>query len=128
MEKYKSLEQPSFAPPDWLFSVVWPVLYFLLGFALYRVWMYGSQGKDVKSAIFYFGAQLIFNFLWSIFYFRLGLRGIAFIDILLLIIFVLITTVSFFKIDKLAGYLMIPYLIWIIFAAFLNYSIWQLNK
>ncbi len=128
MDKYKSLEQPGFAPPAWVFSVVWPILFLLMGFALYRVWMYGKQGVKIKSAVFYFGVQLVFNFLWSIFYFALGLRGLALIDLLILIVFVVITTVQFFKIDKLAGWLLIPYIIWISFAAFLNYSVWQLNR
>lgn len=128
MEKYKELNQPGFAPPSWVFAVVWPILFLLMGFAFYRIWMHHSQGIEVNGAIFYYGAQLVFNFLWSILFFGLGLRGLALIDLLILIAFVVITTVSFFKIDKLAGYVMVPYLIWICFAAFLNYSIWQLNK
>lgn len=129
MEVYKNLKQPSFAPPSWLFGVVWPVLYFLMGFASYRIWMYASQkAAEVKNALFYYGAQLAFNFLWSILFFRYGLRGLAFFDLLVLITFVIITLILFYRIDKLAGYLLIPYLLWIIYAAFLNFFVWQLNR
>lgn len=128
MEIYKQLKQPAFAPPSWVFGVVWPILFLLMGIASYRIWMYGAQGKNVKDALFYYGAQLAFNFLWSILFFGAGLRGLALIDLIILIVFVIITIVKFYRIDKLSGWLLVPYLLWIIFAAFLNYAVWQLNK
>ncbi len=128
MEVYKKLEQPPFAPPSWVFGVVWPILYLLMGLAAYRIWMHKSQGVDTKDALFYYYAQLVFNFIWSILFFRLGLRGLALVDLIILLIFVIITTVKFYRVDKLSGWLMIPYIIWLIYATFLNLAVWLLNR
>ena len=99
-----------------------------MGIASYRVCKYGYDREKVKSALIYYSIQLILNFMWPIIYFNLGLRGFALIEIILLLIFVIITTVKFYKIDKVAGYLMIPYVAWLVFATILNYYTWILNK
>lgn len=128
MDKYKLLEKPSFSPPGWVFPVVWSILFLLMGIASYIVYFKGFDRKDVKSALLFYVIQLVFNFLWSIIFFRLGLRGFAFIWIIALLILIIITTFKFFKISKPAGYLMLPYILWVMFASVLNLSIWLLNK
>ncbi len=127
MEKYQQLQQPSFSPPGWVFPVVWSILFLLMGIASYRVYSAGIKRRDVQSALIFYGIQLIFNFFWSILFFRLGMRGFAFLWLLILLILIIITTVKFYKVDKFAGYLMIPYILWVCFAGVLNYTIWQLN-
>lgn len=119
---YELANKPAFSPPPWIFGPVWIVLFILMGIAAYRIYKAGSERPEIKDALFYYGAQLLLNFMWPVLFFRFALAGTAFLDLILLIVLVLITTVKFFKIDKAAGWLMIPYLLWLIFAAFLNYS------
>lgn len=126
-EAYMNLIQPSFAPPPWLFRPVWTILYILMGLAFYIVWENSTNKQELRSASFYYFTQLFLNFLWSVIFFGLELRGLAFIEILILLAFIIITTVKFYRIDKCAGYLMIPYIIWVAYATLLNYSIWLLN-
>lgn len=125
---YQALNLPLFAPPPWAFGPVWIVLYFLMGLAGYRVWMMGSDRPEVQRSIVLYGIQLFFNFLWSLLFFGLGMRGFAFIEILILLTFILATTRSFYKVDKLAGDLMFPYILWVTFASILNLSIWVMNR
>ncbi|QZY55078.1 TspO/MBR family protein [Crassaminicella profunda] len=126
--KYQNLIQPDFVPPSWIFPIAWIILYLLMGIASYRIWMLGAEKRQVKNALFYYGLQLLFNFFWSILFFGVGLRGLALIELLVLLMLIIITFVKFYKLDKTAGYLMIPYILWVAFAAILNFSIWQLNK
>ncbi|MCG8539380.1 MAG: tryptophan-rich sensory protein [Clostridia bacterium] len=126
-EEYVELIKPSFAPPASVFAPVWTVLYTLMGIASYRIWMYGTEREDVRSALFYYGLQLFFNFLWTIIFFGLGLRGLAYLEIILLLILIIVTTVRFYRIDEIAGYLFIPYVLWVAFASVVNLSIWLLN-
>ncbi|MFD3156285.1 TspO/MBR family protein [Haloimpatiens sp. FM7330] len=125
---YNTLKRPWFSPPPWVFPIVWIVLFFLMGLALYRIVMLQKQGEDVKKPITLFTIQLVLNFLWPILFFRLRLIGLAFFELIILIIFILLTTVSFYKKDKIAGYLFIPYLLWSMYGAVLNYFIWSLNN
>ncbi len=125
---FDELVKPDFAPPGWIFAPVWAILYTLMGVASYRVWMKRKENDDVKEALTWYGVQLIFNFLWTILFFTVGLRGIALIEILILLVLIIITAVKFYGIDKIAGYLFIPYILWVAFAAILNFSIWFLNK
>lgn len=124
---YGELKQPAFAPPSWLFMPVWIILYTLMGIAFFRILIKGHDTRGFGSAVEYFILQLVFNVLWSVFFFSLNLRGAALVDIVILFIYILITTVKFFKIDKPAGLLMLPYLIWVAFAAVLNFFIVVLN-
>ncbi len=128
MATYENLIKPSFAPPGYIFPIVWTVLYILMGIASYRIYKLGIEKKEVKNALFFYGVQLMLNFLWPILYFGLGLRFVAFIEIIVLFIFIVITTKKFFKLDKIAGYFMVPYLLWVAFASVLNYFTWRLNK
>jgi translocator protein len=127
-QTYQSLIKPYFTPPSWVFSVVWPVLYLLLPIASYRIWLKGRGELDSRKAFILYGIQLILNFMWSIIFFRWRLIGLAFFELMLLIIFILLTTFEFFRLDKCAGILMIPYIIWVSFAGVLNFTFWMLNN
>lgn len=127
-EAYNSLIKPVFAPPSWVYAIVWPILYLLMGFAAYRIWMLGKQGVDIRKAAKLYIIQLLLNFIWTIIFFRYRLIGLAFMELMLLLIFVLLTTFEFFKLNKFAGLLMIPYILWICFAGVLNFAFWSLNN
>lgn len=122
---YSSLLKPSFAPSEILFPIVWTILYVLMGVS-YGILKSNSLTDEKTNTIYYL--QLFVNALWSIFFFVFKWRLFSFIWILLLIILVLLMIKEFYKKDKLAGLLQIPYLIWIIFASFLNLSIYLLNR
>lgn len=124
---YLSLNKPSFNPPNWLFAPVWTGLYILMGIAAGIVWSKGFHHIWVKTALYHFGFQLLFNALWSIVFF--GFKSPLWA---LLIIFILLTliilTIRWFKVvSKLAAILLIPYMLWVCFATLLNYKIWELN-
>ena len=127
MNIYDRLTIPAFAPPGWIFGPAWTLLYALMGYASYRIWQ-KRDIQNVKPALIYYGIQLVFNFAWSLIFFRFQLRGAALIEILILLLLIVITTMKFYKIDRYAAYLMFPYIGWVSFATILNYSIWMLNK
>ncbi|UQT32515.1 tryptophan-rich sensory protein [Roseburia intestinalis] len=124
MENFAMLQKPTFAPPGFLFPVVWTILYVLMGIASYLVL---TSGKPTGNALIVYGIQLVFNFFWSILFFNLGLCMFAFLWLVLLWLLILLTTVLFYQILKPAGYLMIPYLLWVTFAGYLNLGICLLN-
>lgn len=128
MEVFNNLKKPVFAPPAILFPIVWTILYILMGIAAYRVYMNNKSGKDDKGAYFYYLLQLMLNFLWSIVFFNFRLYGISFILIIILLVLIILTTIKFFKVDKVAGILMIPYILWVAFASVLTFFIWMLNE
>lgn len=125
-ETYMSLIKPPLSPPGWLFGVVWPVLYLLMGVAAYIIYQTPETPKRKKSITLYW-VQLFVNFLWPIVFFRFELYWVSVVVILLLDVLVLITTMLFYKAKKMAGYLMMPYLLWILFATYLNIGIAVLN-
>ena len=124
---YQNFNKPTFAPPGWVFPIVWTILFFLMAIAAYRIWMSGKSGEDVTKALFLYGTQLFYNFLWSIIFFRFRLYAIAFLELLVLLVFILLTTFEFYRIDKPSAYLMFPYIAWVSFAGVLNYTIFMLN-
>lgn len=124
---YASLNKPSFSPPNWLFGPVWITLYTLMGISAYIIWEKGIKKKEIKVAIGLFSAQLILNSIWSFLFFGLQNPLFAFVEICILWIFILATIISFFRIDRKAAYLMVPYILWVSFALILNYSIYLLN-
>ncbi|NYT00543.1 MAG: tryptophan-rich sensory protein [Methanocellales archaeon] len=124
---YAALEKPSFNPPNWLFSPVWITLFILMGISLYLVWSQGTKTKYVKIALTLFGIQLALNILWSLIFFGLKSPFFAFIEIVILWVAILATIFKFSKISKTASYLLIPYILWVSFAAVLNFSIWVIN-
>lgn len=125
MEDFDSLNKPPLSPPGWLFPVVWTILFTLMGIASYLV--YTSGNPDSKTALTVYGVQLLFNFFWSIIFFNLEMYLFAFIWLVVLWLLILVTTILFYRIRKPAGYLMIPYLIWVTFAGYLNLGIYILN-
>ena len=125
MKSFETVNKPPLSPPGWLFPVVWSILFVVMGIASYIV---SESGKENFKALFFYAVQLFFNFWWSIIFFNLEAYLFAFIWLVALWILILITTVSFYKISKAAGYLMIPYLVWVTFAGYLNLGIYLLNK
>ena len=127
MKRYAgTVTQPPFAPPGWVFSVVWPILYALMGIGAARV-MLAGDGKPRNRALNIFVAQLTINFFWSLIFFDTGVYGFAFFWILLLWGLILWMILAFRKVDKPAALLQITYLLWVSFAAYLNYEVWKLN-
>lgn len=124
---YFLLERPPFSPPSWVFFPVWTILYTLMGVSLYLVWEQGLQQKEVKTGVFLFGLQLGLNTLWSFLFFGLKSPYYAFLEILMLWAAILLTMIQFWKVSKAASLLLIPYILWVSFAALLNYQIWVLN-
>ncbi|MGB5440094.1 MAG: TspO/MBR family protein [Gammaproteobacteria bacterium] len=123
---YAQLAQPVWAPPPWVFGPVWTVLYALMGIAAWLVWRCGGFRAN-RQALGLFLLQLAFNAVWSWLFFAWHLGVLSLADILVLWILIVATLVSFWRVRPLAGALLIPYLLWVSFAAALNYSLWQLN-
>jgi benzodiazapine receptor len=124
---YASLEKPSFNPPNWIFAPVWTLLFLLMGISLYLIWERGLENKKVRTAIFIFSVQLALNIVWSVIFFGLQAPLYAFVEIIILWLAILITIISFYKISKLAAFLLLPYILWVSFASILNFSIMILN-
>lgn len=137
---YPVLAKPALNPPAWVFGPVWTVLFLLMGYALYLVWREWDQGNPstrlrVKIALAIFGLQLFLNALWSIIFFGstsltihgLNNIGIALVEIVFLWLAILATIIAFAKISKPAAWLLAPYILWVSFAMYLNYSIYTLN-
>ena len=126
---YPTLVKPSFNPPNWIFAPVWSMLYIMMGIAAGLVWDRIDFEKElVKKALVLFAIQLGLNALWSYLFFGLHNPMLAGIEIILLWLMIFETYTQFAKINKIAGYLFIPYLAWVSFALVLNGSIWWLNR
>jgi len=123
---YLVINKPSWNPPSWLFAPVWTTLFILMGIALYIVWSQ-KMSDQVKAALRIFAAQLFLNVLWSVFFFGMGNFWLAFVEIIILWAFILVTIMRFFKINRTAGWLLVPYILWVSFASFLNLTIASLN-
>ena len=123
---YASLPKPSWTPPNWVFGPVWTVLYLSMAIAAWLVWRRGGfPGAKLPLALF--AAQLALNVAWSGLFFGLRTPGAAFAEIVLLWLFILATAIAFWPISRVAAWLMLPYLLWVTYAAGLNYSIWRLS-
>ncbi len=123
---YPTLEKPSWNPPKWLFGPVWTYLYLSMGLAAWLVWR-ERRNAAIKVPMILFGVQLVLNCAWTAIFFGMQNIELGFYEIVLLWVAILITTVSFWKIEWIAGALFIPYLIWVGYAAALNFSIWRMN-
>ncbi|MBM3296886.1 MAG: tryptophan-rich sensory protein [Candidatus Aminicenantes bacterium] len=124
---YKSLAKPSFTPPSWVFGPAWITLYLMMGVALFLVWRKGLSAPGVKTALILFFVQLALNSLWSVLFFGLHQPFWAFVEIVVLWVFILLTLIAFWRISLPAGLLLVPYLLWVTFASALNFAIWRLN-
>lgn len=120
-EQYSSLYKPPFAPPGWLFPVVWTILFILMGVAAYLVYI--SDAPNKTTALKLYAIQLLVNLGWSVIFFRWDAYFLAFTWLLLLFYLVYLTTLEFYKANKWAGYLMIPYLIWLVYAGYINLAV-----
>lgn len=123
MKAFETVNQPPLSPPMWLFPVVWTILFVLMGIASYLV--VGKEGA--AKALTLYAIQLIFNFFWSIWFFNLGCYLFAFLWLLCLWGLILATMVLFYRISKPAGYLLLPYLLWVTFAGYLNFGVYLCN-
>lgn len=124
---YASLNRPSFNPPNWIFGPVWTILYILMGISLFLIWK-EEASKERNIALLVFFLQLVLNFAWSFLFFYFHNLGLAFVEIVILWISIFIMLVLFYKINPIASYINIPYLLWVTFAAVLNASYFWLNK
>ena len=125
-EWYQNLNMPSFQPPSWIFGPMWTLLYILMGIAAARVWHKSDRGLQ-SSAIRLFVIQLILNLAWSPIFFGMKEPLIALVVIVVMWLLILLTIISFSKVDKLASYLLVPYISWVSFATILNASVVYLN-
>ena len=124
-EWYAQLDKPAWNPPNWIFAPVWTLLYMAMAVAAWLVWRQGSPTRRVPLAVW--GVQLVLNALWSWIFFGLHRPGFAALEIGLLWVAILATTLLFWRVRRAAGVLFVPYLAWVTFAAVLNLSIWLLN-
>lgn len=123
---YAALHKPPFNPPDWLFAPVWTTLYILMAVAAWRVWRHaGFEGGG--KALPVFAVQLALNLAWSCIFFGLQQTGLALLEIVILLAAIIVNTVMFWRIDRWAGALFVPYALWVAFATVLNASLWWLN-
>lgn len=128
MQDFQMLTKPPLSPPGWLFPIVWTILYTLMGISAYIIRTSDASYEQIDDALMIYRYQLIVNFLWSIFFFNFEWYFFSFIWILLLWVLIILMIRSFSKISKTAAYLNIPYLLWVTFAAYLNFGIWWLNR
>ena len=125
-EWYAGLEKPSWNPPSWVFGPVWTTLYVLMGVASWLVW--DRHRGAAQAALTLFVVQLIANALWSWLFFGIQSPFLAFIDIVVLWLLIVATTIAFWRLRPIAGALLLPYLAWVTFATALNFAIWRLNS
>lgn len=128
IDTYNSLKKFFLTPPNIVFVIVWSILYILMGVAAYRIYIKNKNNNDDRSAYFFYLIQLILNFMWIFIFFTFRLYGVSFIWIIILFVFVFITFIKFIRIDKFAGILLIPYMLWLAYEGVLNYFIWFFNE
>lgn len=122
-----AIEGPPLSPPGIVFPIVWTILYALMGIGAARIYSAPASGERTQSLRLFF-AQLFFNFFWSIIFFNLQAFGFAFLWIVALWVLILLMILSFRKVDPISAWLQVPYLLWVIFAAYLNFGVWLLNR
>ncbi len=123
---YQALAKPALTPPNWIFPVVWTLLYALMALSAWLIWRRGGF-KVNRLALSLYGLQLIFNGLWSWLFFGQHQIGLALVDIVILLTLIILTAVRFWKTYRPAGILLAPYILWVSFATYLNYMLWVLN-
>lgn len=127
MRLFEQIQKPPLSPPALLFPIVWTILYVLMGIASYLVLRSNKENQQVGSALKAYGLQLVFNFFWSLIFFNAEAYLFSFIWLVIMWVLIIITIIRFYRISKPAGYLMIPLLIWVTFAGYLNLAIYFLN-
>lgn len=126
-EVFASVNKPPLSPPAWLFPVVWTILYILMGISSYLILTSGAEKEVIQNALSIYAYQLTINFLWPTFFFNFRWYFFSFLWLLLLFWMVVMMVREFYKISKPAAYLNIPYIVWLVFAGYLNFGIWWLN-
>jgi len=124
---YPTLTKPAFNPPDWIFAPVWTTLYILIGISAYLVWQKRKEILHFPRTIAIYLMQLVLNLMWSFIFFYAHQIGVALVEIVLLLVIVIINARVFYKVDKTAGLLFVPYILWVGFATLLTASIFSLN-
>ncbi len=127
MKAFEYVEKPSLTPPGWIFPVAWSVLYILMGIASYIVLSSEKAQKLKNSALTYYGVQLFFNFIWSIVFFKFSAYLFAFLWLIVMFTLIIATYRKFYAISEKAAYLLILYVLWVIFAGYLNFGVYLLN-
>lgn len=127
MKEYFFLNKPPLSPPGWVFPVVWTILYVMMGLASYLVINSGADRSLIVKALVIYGIQLMLNFLWSILFFNCSLYLWAFVELIVMWVMIIITTVLFFRASTPAGMMMIPYILWSTFAAYLNFAVYKIS-
>ncbi len=127
MTQYRAMNQPPLSPPGWVFPVVWTVLYLLMGYASYLIWTSDAPQNEKRGALILYGAQLVANFIWPLIFFRAQMYLTALIWLVVLWVLIFLTIRAFSKINERAGDLLIPYILWVTFAAYLNLGVYLLN-
>lgn len=125
---YATIVKPSWNPPAYLFGPVWTILYLLMGISLWIIWKSDTPEVKKMQACLLFATQLFLNFWWTILFFRFHSPVVAFVEIILMIIMILLTIFKFSDISKTASWLLVPYISWVCFAAILNFNLWKLNS
>ncbi len=125
---YNTLSKPFFTPPSWIFGPAWTILYFLMAVSAVLIFRKGIKKPEIKAALKLFFFQLVLNLIWSPVFFGLHNIFLALLLILILWYLILATIKAFYKIDKIASYLLWPYILWVSFATVLNFSVWILNR
>ncbi len=128
MKDFDNLNKPTFSPPAIVFPIAWTILYILMGISSYLVCYNKTDKKFKTTACIIYIVQLIVNSLWTLFFFRFNMLLFSFIWLILLLILVIVMIIKFYKIKPLSAYLQVPYVLWLIFAAILNFSIYWLNR
>jgi translocator protein len=124
---YAALIKPSFNPPAWLFAPVWTVLYLLMGVSAYLIYEKGIKNRDVRVALYIFAVQLVLNVLWTAAFFGLRSITLGLVAIILLWCAIAVATIAFYRIRRSAGWIMLPYILWVTIAMVLNYYLLILN-
>lgn len=128
METFEQLNKPPLSPPGWLFPVVWSILYILMGIASYLVLTSDGHPEDIEHALTAYGIQLAVNFVWPLLFFNLNMYLASFFWLVHLWLLIVITIKLFSRLSPTAGKLMVPYLLWVTFAGYLNAFIYLLNR
>lgn len=127
-KSYQAFAQPPLSPPDWIFPAAWTILYLLMALAATLVVCSDATKEQKRNALIWYGINLLLNFSWTPVFFGLGQPLASFIILLLLLVETIILMVVFYRIRPVAGYLLIPYLAWLLFAAYLNFGVYLLNR
>lgn len=127
MERYSAVEKPALTPPEIVFPIVWTILYALMAVGAARVWL-TEESEEKDKGLKLYVVQLGMNFLWSILFFNFQAYGFSFFWLLGLLSVIVLMTLTFYKSDRIAAYLQIPYILWVSFAGYLNFMVWLLNR